>query len=489
MKLHYIGHQSWLIENNQTNILFDPILCETLGHTEELPFNIYPLREIDTTQFPKIDAIFLSHEHIDHFHLPSLNFLDKTIPVYIGELMPICVEIALKEIGFVVNRVELFKDIVIGDLNIRLFPSGVGTVYWEQRVTAFYISDVTQKVKPIFIAVDALISDQFSESVENQELEPPVTIIVSNNSQIPPYLGHGAYTNCLPINVEKDYAFPGVRLLNGILVDYLEALPFVKKIILCGDGVLDPFSLYGPYLFSDNKELARIANQLGVLAKAYGLDAGECLDLKKDELSKNTWANKLDSANKNLKQKQSEFIEKPIEKEIKPVLPVIEDDDSLEKTLTDVANELQILARALMLAPVTEQALHMYEYMGKKLGEHKIAFRFLLNEDFDNIVFALNLNNAQFEQIELHEDENILTAIPFGVELYIQDFWALFSGEIQIWDLAGKSMNTWYANNDAYANLLSFLYTYYGEQTRPDLALKIYKKVIKKLKHGECTVH
>ena len=55
---------------------------------------------------PKVDAIILSHEHLDHFHIPSLNKLPKDAPFYVSHLLPICVKDLIRELGF--KLIEVF---------------------------------------------------------------------------------------------------------------------------------------------------------------------------------------------------------------------------------------------------------------------------------------------------------------------------------------------------------------------------------------------
>ena len=50
-------------------------------------------------------------------------------------------------------------------------------------------------------------------------------------------------------------------------------------------------------------------------------------------------------------------------------------------------------------------------------------------------------------------------------------------GKIQIWDLAGTSIRSWYLG-DIYENMIVFFYKYFGEQRRPDLALMVYEAYI-----------
>jgi L-ascorbate metabolism protein UlaG (beta-lactamase superfamily) len=82
MKATFLGHQSWLISSSNTNLLIDPVLYNSFGSDDDNSIEIYPPREINISRMPKIDAIILSHEHSDHFHIPTLiKFKDTPILV------------------------------------------------------------------------------------------------------------------------------------------------------------------------------------------------------------------------------------------------------------------------------------------------------------------------------------------------------------------------------------------------------------------------
>ena len=68
MEITFLGHQSWLISHESTHVLVDPILADRFGSNDGI--EIYPPRTIDIEHFPPVSAIFLSHEHSDHVHLP-----------------------------------------------------------------------------------------------------------------------------------------------------------------------------------------------------------------------------------------------------------------------------------------------------------------------------------------------------------------------------------------------------------------------------------
>jgi L-ascorbate metabolism protein UlaG (beta-lactamase superfamily) len=81
MQLTYFGANSWLLELGQQRILIDPWLVGSLIFGN-LPWLFKGDRSNPLASLPdKIDLILLSQGLEDHAHKPTLEKLDKTIPV------------------------------------------------------------------------------------------------------------------------------------------------------------------------------------------------------------------------------------------------------------------------------------------------------------------------------------------------------------------------------------------------------------------------
>ena len=81
-KITVVGSAALLIEWNGFNILTDPWI-ERLAVFDS--WINYPPSGIKISDLPKIDAIWISHEHSDHFHEHTLSLFDKNIPVYVPD--------------------------------------------------------------------------------------------------------------------------------------------------------------------------------------------------------------------------------------------------------------------------------------------------------------------------------------------------------------------------------------------------------------------
>ena len=116
LKISRILHAGYVFECAETQIAFDPIF--------ENPFSknchAFPNVKFDHEQIKKIkfDAIFISHFHDDHCSLESLNFFDRSTPIYIycifEELFLI-----IKELGFVnVHKLQIDVSVIVGSFEI-----------------------------------------------------------------------------------------------------------------------------------------------------------------------------------------------------------------------------------------------------------------------------------------------------------------------------------------------------------------------------------
>lgn len=118
----FLGHQGWLFATRETRILVDPLLVEPIGH-RGLIGRAHPPRRLDPAGFPPIDAVFISHEHEDHFNVPSLHRLDRRIPVYLSERSSDGARRFLAELGFEVGTIAVDETLAIGDLLFTALPA------------------------------------------------------------------------------------------------------------------------------------------------------------------------------------------------------------------------------------------------------------------------------------------------------------------------------------------------------------------------------
>lgn len=116
----FLGHQGWLLSSESTRLLIDPLLTDGFGHGG-MAGSVFPGRTIDLGQLGPIDAVFLTHEHDDHFDIASLLRVDRDIPIFISARSSVALGGFLVAHGFAVRRVEPDSVTRIGDLRLRTF--------------------------------------------------------------------------------------------------------------------------------------------------------------------------------------------------------------------------------------------------------------------------------------------------------------------------------------------------------------------------------
>ncbi len=117
----FLGHQGWLIRSDRACLLVDPLLREDFGEAYALGYRVYPPRVVALDAFPAIDALLLTHEHDDHFDIPSLALLDRRIPVFLSMHSSTAASRVLADMGFAVRPLVPGEPLVIGDLEVVAF--------------------------------------------------------------------------------------------------------------------------------------------------------------------------------------------------------------------------------------------------------------------------------------------------------------------------------------------------------------------------------
>ena len=127
-KITVVGSASLLIEWEGYNILTDPWID---GITMFDSWINYPPSGIKFTELPKIDAIWISHEHSDHFHEPTLSRFDKETPVYVPNFLDGRLEKKLRSVGFTNVTSMIPKKIYNLTSKIKAISFEPGTIYYD----------------------------------------------------------------------------------------------------------------------------------------------------------------------------------------------------------------------------------------------------------------------------------------------------------------------------------------------------------------------
>ncbi|MBX9702561.1 MAG: MBL fold metallo-hydrolase [Silvanigrellaceae bacterium] len=470
MEVTFLGHQGWMLSSQETHILIDPVLTDTFGTSKELQFKIYPPRSIDHNQLPKLSGIFITNEHLDHFHLPSLKLLDKSIPIYVGRVMPDCVKNTIKQLGFELFELSNTESVKLVNLNITFYIGSPSVPFWEKRCYQLYVMDENEI--GVFIQSDTLVNQFFISQVNEKLIPCPKIFIATNNAQILPQDMYGAFDNLLFLDSSSKNGCTGINFLEEVLIQYPAQLPEISILLLSGSGYIIDHDNAKPFLFSEVNKLNEYLDELALGTQAKILYPGEQVRYK---CSKIQAPQQLDWIKLNFslyEQINNRLItnSSPTYSLIEPIF--FEHDDLFDLHLELIEQELINMAQHLLLSVLGRSLLLVNEYLNGPLNAYRFVIE-LKRKSKNSIIFQLDVNAACFKMTTASNDD-LTHQYPFGLILYFSDFIALLQGKIQIWELATANMRQWYLG-DKLESPVAFLYAYFSEQIRPDLAYQVYK--------------
>ncbi|AXI61424.1 hypothetical protein DLD99_13405 [Pseudomonas kribbensis] len=491
MRATFIGHQTWLIEHGATRILVDPLLCEDFGLVDQYRIDIYPPRTVDHRALADVDLIFLSHEHSDHFDIQSLNLLPRSARFVVGSTIVEPVKQCIRDLGFELTEVDSTEPMLIKDLSLRFYPADPKTAFWESRVTQIYLEERHGPCSGIFIAVDALISEVFKTDIVEERVSSPSLVIVSNNSRVSP---PGAFQSLE--NWGKNAADSnrktgplGLGVLNSVLTAYLEDFPAQPEhIAMCGGGFIKRFDGFAAFPFSEQPMLSQLANQLSLDVNVVGLLPGQGirLDAPQESQIDIDWVTVDHLQHQQLIRELETFIDDRKSIEVaSSVLPDLETPAEYAECLERCEVELNRMARSLMLFITGRKVLQMSHYRGRPLGPQRIVFSFVCHRLGLRSSYGLNMVSGRFEVEPLTELDALIAHYPYGVCLPLVDFMGVADGTLQIWDVVGVSIQSWFEHG-IFDGLIPFFYSYYGENGSPHLLDRIIRRNMATLEIAQC---
>lgn len=122
LRTTFLGHQGWLLSTESTHVLVDPLLTEAFGHGGHLG-RVYPPRRIETSALPPNDAVILTHEHDDHFDVPSLARIDRRVPIHLSARSSSAAHALLRSMGFSVVPLVPQTRVQIGNIVVHAFAA------------------------------------------------------------------------------------------------------------------------------------------------------------------------------------------------------------------------------------------------------------------------------------------------------------------------------------------------------------------------------
>ena len=177
----FLGHQGWLVRTDRTCLLIDPLLREEFGELHALSYRVFPPRVLVPAELPPLDAVLLSHEHDDHFDIPSLAMLDRAIPIYLSSRSSYAARELLATMGFTVHPWVPGAGVRIGDLEALAFAGDhVTTRSGDEWDTLPYLVRSTEGHGSLFSMVDIPLTQQHIEWAAQKAARPGLVTWTNN---------------------------------------------------------------------------------------------------------------------------------------------------------------------------------------------------------------------------------------------------------------------------------------------------------------------
>ena len=388
---------------------------------------------------------------------------------------------AVASLGFRIRRQRPFESFNIGSLTAIFYPASDDTVFWESRVNQFLLYPTGQEDSAFFIAVDALIAQEYFDDISSGALPSPFAVAVSNNAQITPPGVFGALDNLANTkNEQAKKGLFGLSILHALLVEYVQGLEGTSHVFICGGGFMKDYPELGPFPFSDQKELAEAANALSLNLQIHGSYPGETYTLDKQvhEGPQAPFVTLNHERFALLKAQSRRFIEAGRSIDMIRITASVTDTESMKR---DVDAALQDMTLPLMLSTLGQFMVGLKKYMSGSLGSMRMVVCLLDDQGQTDSRWALDIVQTRFVRLPPDEDKAlIMTHYPFGIVAYLSDFHAMIHGRLQIWDIAGVALRTWFMGSSE-TSPVAFLYSWFGEHIHPKLYEIQYRRKVTEL--------
>jgi hypothetical protein len=179
--LTFLGHQGWVCRTGSSCLLIDPLLCEDFGHAHALGYRVHPPRVFTPDQLPPLDGVVLTHEHDDHFDIPSLAKLPRTIPIHLSSRSSDAARQILRTMGFQVHPLTPGVPTAFGDLEVTPFCGDHLAVNCgdEWDTLPFFVRDRGGSGS-FFSLVDITITERHIEWVKRRASQPGLVSWTNN---------------------------------------------------------------------------------------------------------------------------------------------------------------------------------------------------------------------------------------------------------------------------------------------------------------------
>lgn len=253
MRVTYVAHACLLIESGGTRLLTDPWLD---GPTYLSSWWQFPAPVLQGASLPPLDAVYLTHEHADHFHPATLALLPRSTPIWVGRFLRPRFLQRLRALGF-----SNVRELRHGE-PVRLGPLELTSYQYRADDTALVISDEEATLLDLN---DALHRKGALQQILDRH--GPIDLLLASFANAEAY----PVVYDLPVGERPDW--DDQRRFDG----------FLDKVRVIGPNAFAPFASMFCFLSEELRGLnARIVSPSGLLARAgetgavgWALDPGD----------------------------------------------------------------------------------------------------------------------------------------------------------------------------------------------------------------------
>jgi hypothetical protein len=145
-----------------------------------LSFHFWPPRRLRPEAIPPVAAVWISHEHEDHFNVPTLSRIDRRVPILLSSRTSTAARRLTAELGFVVRLIEPGETVAIGDLELTAYSPEQRALHdcdeWD--TLAYLVSDARRN-GAFFTNVDVPVSSAMATAVNRRVEEPTACETIS----------------------------------------------------------------------------------------------------------------------------------------------------------------------------------------------------------------------------------------------------------------------------------------------------------------------
>ena len=465
----FVGHQGWQITTATSCILVDALLGEHIGHNSGSG-KIYPPRIINLNQLPNIDGYFITHEHDDHFDLPSLNLLSRDTPIFLSGRSSIAARTILEEMGFAVTLLLPQQVVTVGDIQFVPFSPlhhhGNNLDEWD--VLPYLIFD-NDRHGNFFSSVDIQLTFEIVEQVKRYVSAPVIWNYTNNCSDWSGLHISGSKHRV----IDNNHFAETIQRQHDALCEQWQAPQYA---LVCGGGwsfESDRQYLNQHVFCVDSKAVCNELNN-GVNTKMFEApDPGHAFasiqGLYKPALEFNAGWIKCEDKFLWPERKYTAF-----DKPIQTYSAASGMEKFLERWEDELQEELNIFAQFLYGRELFQQlySISTADMNGKQPG---VALILKTGNQEESYVLLYTPQSAQFVPIESSDPSNRYAS---GMECWAVDLLKLLRGELTLPSLCFGRIRFWNAFPEQLRFSQKEFWIYHHPLNRPDRYLALYRRIV-----------